>query len=53
MNSLFTKKNKNEKTAIDNIASLSHTKWNCKYHIVFTPKYRRKIFYYIKFNECL
>ena len=25
--------------------SLSHTKWNCKYHIVFTPKYRRKIFY--------
>ena len=45
MNSIFTKKNKNEKTAIDNIASLSHTKWNCKYHIVFTPKYRRKIFY--------
>ena len=25
--------------------SLSHTKWNCKYHIVFAPKYRRKIFY--------
>ena len=23
--------------------SLSHTKWMCKYHIVFTPKYRRKI----------
>ncbi len=22
--------------------SLSHTKWMCKYHIVFTPKYRRK-----------
>src|SRR5574344_1763137 len=22
--------------------SLSHTKWLCKYHIVFTPKYRRK-----------
>ncbi|HIU32766.1 MAG TPA: IS200/IS605 family transposase, partial [Candidatus Caccousia avistercoris] len=21
--------------------SLSHTKWNCKYHIVFAPKYRR------------
>ncbi|MEE0555680.1 MAG: IS200/IS605 family transposase, partial [Blautia wexlerae] len=20
--------------------SLSHTKWNCKYHIVFAPKYR-------------
>jgi putative transposase len=25
--------------------SLAHTKWNCKYHIVFAPKYRRKIFY--------
>ena len=28
--------------------SLSHTKWPCKYHIVFTPKYRRKIIY----NKC-
>ena len=27
------------------IHSLAHTKWNCKYHIVFAPKYRRKIFY--------
>jgi putative transposase len=25
--------------------SLWHTKWMCKYHIVFTPKYRRKIIY--------
>lgn len=25
--------------------SLSHTKWMCKYHIVFTPKYRRKLIY--------
>ncbi|ELY5748405.1 transposase, partial [Streptococcus iniae] len=25
--------------------SLSHTKWMCKYHIVFTPKYRGKIIY--------
>ena len=25
--------------------SLAHTKWNCKYHIVFAPKYRRKAFY--------
>ena len=25
--------------------SLSHTKWLCKYHIVFTPKYRRKVIY--------
>ena len=45
MNSIFTKKTKNENDTIDNIASLSHTKWNCKYHIVFAPKYRRKIFY--------
>ena len=26
--------------------SLAHTRWMCKYHIVFTPKYRRKIIYY-------
>ena len=25
--------------------SLSHTKWNCKYHIVFAPKFRRQIIY--------
>ena len=25
--------------------SLSHCKWNCKYHIVFAPKYRRKAIY--------
>ena len=27
------------------INSLSHTKWNCKYHIVFSPKYRRQAIY--------
>ncbi len=27
------------------INSLVHTKWNCKYHIVFAPKYKRKVFY--------
>ena len=26
--------------------SLSHSKWLCKYHIVFTPKYRKKVIYY-------
>ena len=31
----------------DDLNSLAHTKWNCKYHIVFAPKYRRKVF----FNE--
>jgi putative transposase len=25
--------------------SLSHTKWECKYHVVWIPKYRRKILY--------
>ena len=25
--------------------SLSHTKWECQYHIVFIPKYRRKMLY--------
>ena len=25
--------------------SLAHTQWNCKYHIVFAPKYRRQIMY--------
>lgn len=25
--------------------SLVHTRWNCKYHIVFAPKYRRQIIY--------
>ena len=31
-------------TNIDN-NSLAHTSWNCKYHIVFAPKYRRKVFF--------
>ena len=25
--------------------SLNHTKWECKYHVVFIPKYRRKVLY--------
>ena len=27
------------------VNSLSHTKWNCKYHLVFAPKFRRKVIY--------
>ena len=27
------------------ISSLAHTKWECKYHVVFAPKYRRQIIY--------
>lgn len=30
---------------MDDVKSLAHTKWNCKYHVVFAPKYRRKVFY--------
>ena len=30
---------------MNDIHSLSHTKWNCKYHVVFAPKYRRKAFF--------
>ena len=29
----------------DEDSTLSHTKWNCSYHIVFAPKYRRKAIY--------
>ena len=29
----------------DDINSLAHSKWNCKYHVVFAPKYRRMIIY--------
>ena len=30
---------------MDDYESLSHTKWECKYHVVFIPKYRRKVLY--------
>lgn len=33
-----------EDVQMDN-KSLAHTKWNCTYHIVFIPKYRRKVIY--------
>lgn len=29
----------------NDVNSLNHTTWNCKYHIVFAPKYRRKVAY--------
>ena len=29
----------------EEIDSLAHTRWNCKYHIVFAPKYRRQAIY--------
>lgn len=30
---------------MNDLRTLSHTTWNCKYHLVFAPKYRRKAFY--------
>ena len=35
----------------NSIQTLSHTTWNCKYHIVFAPKYRRQVFYGEKRQE--
>ena len=50
MNNIFSRKTKNESANYDTMSSLSHTKWNCKYHIVFTPKYRRKNFLWAEEN---
>ena len=30
---------------MDQFESLNHTKWDCKYHVVFIPKYRRRALY--------
>ena len=30
---------------MDDYQSLSHTRWECKYHVVFIPKYRRKVLF--------
>ena len=30
---------------MDDVGTLAHTKWECKYHVVFIPKYRRKALY--------
>ena len=35
----------------NDLQSLAHTRWNCKYHIVFAPKYRRQVFYGEKKKE--
>ena len=36
---------------MNDIHSLAHTTWNCKYHIVFAPKYRRKVMFGTKGKE--
>ena len=44
-------KHKEVLTMDKDIDKLAHTKWNCKYHIVFAPKYRRQILYKDKQKE--
>ena len=44
MSNIFSKKTKDENATYDTVSSLSHTKWNCKYHIVFTPNIGEKFF---------
>ena len=34
-----------EKMSMKDTNSLAHTTWNCKYHVVFAPKYRRQVVY--------
>ena len=36
---------------MEDIKTLAHTSWNCKYHVVFAPKFRRKVFYGEKRRE--
>ena len=35
----------------NDLQSLAHTRWNCKYHNLFAPKYRRQVFYGEKKQE--
>ena len=41
---LQTTNKKHRRSKMDN-NSLAHTKWDCKYHLVFAPKYRRQVIY--------
>jgi Transposase and inactivated derivatives len=34
-----------ERLSMDSVQSLSHTKWECKYHVTWIPKYRKKQIY--------
>jgi Transposase and inactivated derivatives len=44
-------KKQREVIQVNDVNSLSHTSWNCKYHIVFAPNFRRKVFYGEKRRE--
>jgi putative transposase len=37
--------NEEEARVNNSIENLNHTRWECKYHVVFIPKYRRKVMY--------
>ncbi len=37
--------NRKRMTTTSSYESLSHSKWNCKYHLIFIPKYRKKVLY--------
>ena len=41
----YQKEDEKMNKSSNDLHTLSHTTWNCKYHIVFAPKYRRKVFY--------
>jgi len=45
LRSVNRSKSHGKETLVNDVESLSHTKWECKYHIVFIPKYRRKVLY--------
>lgn len=51
MRSAKTHYNRKEVIMNNDLSRLAHTIWNCKYHIVFAPKYRRKVFYGSKRQE--
>ena len=51
MRSAKTHYNRKEVIMNNDLSRLAHTTWNCKYHIVFAPKYRRKVFYGSKRQE--
>ena len=44
-------KTQGDKKSMNDTNSLAHTTWNCKYHIVFAPKYRRLVFFGQKRKE--
>jgi len=43
--SIVSRQANERKKAMDKIESLNHTRWDCKCHVVFIPKYRRKALY--------